>query len=72
MDRETLDCTQIDQFSQVSLALYCMGIKTLFLPRDTLAMTQNKTFSDVSVEWLQYKVYRQNIMLKHELRGSEQ
>lgn len=62
--RETLmECTQIDPFSHATLASYCMGIfKTLFLPKDTLALThhgayvdQNKTFSDVSLEWLQYE-----------------
>ncbi|KAL3983293.1 interferon-induced GTP-binding protein Mx [Sarotherodon galilaeus] len=79
--RDTLlGCTQVDPFMHTTLAAFSMGVyKTLFLPRDTLALTydgayveQNKTFSNVSIEWLQYVSHTTNTVIKHALRGGEQ
>ncbi len=60
-----LTCMQLDPFAFTPLASSCMGIfKTLFLPNDTLALTyegayieQMKTYSNVSVQWLEYEAH---------------
>ncbi len=75
-----LKCTQIDPFVFITLASSCMGVfKTLFLPRDTLAhkydgayTEQNKTYSDASVQWLEYLAHTQDIEIKHALNHGEQ
>lgn len=56
---EFIECTELDPFSQTTLASCCMTVyKTHFLPRDTLALTHNnayinqyKAFSNISIEW---------------------
>ncbi|KAI3365522.1 hypothetical protein L3Q82_010133, partial [Scortum barcoo] len=79
--RETfLECTQLDPFAFTTLASSCMGVfKTLFLPRDTLALTydgayttQNKAYSDVSMQWLEYVAHVENIEIRHALNYGEQ
>ncbi|KAI3354720.1 hypothetical protein L3Q82_004502 [Scortum barcoo] len=79
--RETfLGCTQLDPFAFTTLASSCMGVfKTLFLPRDTLALTydgayttQNKAYSDVSMQWLEYVAHVENIEIRHALNYGEQ
>ncbi|XP_077961146.1 uncharacterized protein LOC144382995 [Gasterosteus aculeatus] len=79
--RETfIECTELDPFSFTTLASSCMGVfKTLFLPKDTVALTfegaytaQNKTYSDVSMQWLEYVALTENIEIKHALNHGEQ
>ncbi|XP_037603314.1 uncharacterized protein LOC119474981 [Sebastes umbrosus] len=79
--RETFhDCTQLDPFAFTTLPSSCMGVfKTLFLPRDTIALTyegaytkQNKTYSDVSMQWLEYVARTENIEMQHAINRGEQ
>lgn len=75
-----MQCTELDPFSYTTLASACMGVfKTLFLPRDTVALTydgayttQNKTFSDASIQWLEYLSLSNNCDIKHALNHGEQ
>ncbi|KAI2645178.1 DNA polymerase [Labeo rohita] len=60
-----IDCTELDPFNFTTLASCCMGVfKTHYLDRDTLALTHNimyvqhnKTYSNASIEWLEYVKY---------------
>ena len=75
-----MECTQLDPFSFTTLASSCMGVfKTLFLPKDTVALTyegayiqQNKDYSDVSMQWLEYLAHTENIEIKHALNHGEE
>lgn len=59
---EFIQCTKLDPFRYTTLAACCMAVyKTHYLPKDTLALThknaytnQNKTYSAISIEWLEY------------------
>lgn len=74
-----IECTQIDPFSFTTLASCCMGVfKTHYLVEDTVALThnnayiqQNKTFSSVSIEWLEYVKKSRNVDVHHALNHGE-
>lgn len=73
------ECTGLDPFTFTTLAASCMGVfKTLFIPKDTVALThegsyvqQNKAYSDISIQWLEYVAYRENIGIQHALNRGE-
>ncbi len=64
-----LQCTQLDSFAFITLASSCMGVgKTLFLPKDAVAVTYdgvymgyNKTYSHVSMQWLECVAHRRTL-----------
>lgn len=70
-----IKCTQIETFSFTTLASSCMGVfKTHYLREDTVALThnnahihQNKTFSSVSIKWLEYVKKSRNVDLHYAL-----
>nr|XP_021323064.1 uncharacterized protein LOC110438038 isoform X1 [Danio rerio] len=74
-----IECTQIDPFSYTTLPSCCMGIfKTHYLKDHTIALThenayirQNKTFSSVSIEWLEYLKKTRNVDIHHALNHGE-
>ena len=73
------ECTGLDPFAYATLASSCMGVfKTLFLPKDSVALTyegaylrQNKTCSDVSIQWLEYVADREGLDIQHALNRGE-
>ncbi len=74
-----IDCTELDPFNFTTLASCCMGVfKSHYLNRDTLALTHNnmyvqhsKTYSNTSIEWLEYVKKTRNIDLHHALNHGE-
>ncbi|MDG2555494.1 hypothetical protein P7M41_26220, partial [Vibrio parahaemolyticus] len=79
--RETfIRCTDLDPFAFTTLASSCMGVfKTHFLPKNTLALTyegaytrQNKTYSEVSMQWLEYVAKVEGSKIRHALNHGEQ
>ncbi|XP_049334558.1 uncharacterized protein LOC125801697 isoform X1 [Astyanax mexicanus] len=76
---EFIQCTQLDPFNYTTLASCCMAVyKTHFLPKDTLALTHNnayvtqhKTFSNVSIEWLEYVRSTRDVDVHHALTHGE-
>ncbi|XP_031153064.1 uncharacterized protein LOC116048233 [Sander lucioperca] len=73
------ECTGLDPFTFTTLAASCMGVfKSLFIPKDTVALTyegayvrQNKAYSDISIQWLQYVAHKDNISIQHALNRGE-
>ncbi|XP_051811557.1 uncharacterized protein LOC127536113 isoform X1 [Acanthochromis polyacanthus] len=79
--RETfISCTDLDPFAFTTLPSSCMGVfKTRFLPKDTLVLTyegaytrQNKTYSDVSMQWLEFMAKAEGSEIRHALNHGEQ
>lgn len=76
---EFIQCTQIDPFSYTTLASCCMGVfKTHFLKPNTIALTHNnayvqqhKTFSNASIEWLEYVKKTRGVDIHHALNHGE-
>ncbi|KAI7790585.1 putative DNA polymerase-like protein [Triplophysa rosa] len=74
-----MECTELDPFSFTTLASCCMGVfKAHYLERDTLALTHNnayvqksKTYSNVSIEWLEYLKKTRNADIHHAVNYSE-
>ena len=71
--------TKIDPFGKTTLAGACMEVfKSNFLPNKTIALTyegayhdQDKTYSTVSIEWLEYLNYTEKSNIVHALNGGE-
>ncbi|XP_076873809.1 uncharacterized protein LOC143523314 isoform X1 [Brachyhypopomus gauderio] len=76
---EFIQCTKLDPFNYTTLASCCMAVyKTHFLPKDTLALTHNnayvnqhKTFSNASIEWLEYVRCVRDVDVHHALTHGE-
>ncbi|XP_053481752.1 uncharacterized protein LOC128608210 [Ictalurus furcatus] len=76
---EFIQCTKLDPFRYTTLAACCMAVyKTHYLPKDTLALThnnaytnQNKTYSAVSIEWLEYVKTTRGVNIQHALNHGE-
>ena len=76
---EFMECTGLDSFNQTTLASCCMAVyRTMFLPRDTLALSHNnayidqhKAFSNISIEWLEFVKSHRNVDIEHALTGGE-
>ncbi|MGL5746774.1 MAG: DNA polymerase, partial [Weissella cibaria] len=76
---EFMECTKINPFKCLTLAGTCMKVfKTNFLTRDTLALThdnayvtQAKTFSNESIQWLEYVKASRNVDVHHALNYGE-
>lgn len=76
---EFILCTGLDPFNYTTLASTCMAIyKTHYLPKDTIALThnsayinQNKTYSNVSIEWLEYISKSRSVVVQHALNHGE-
>ncbi|KAI4891048.1 hypothetical protein NFI96_008140 [Prochilodus magdalenae] len=76
---EFIQCTKLDPFNYTTLASCCMAVyKTHFLPKDTLALTHNnayvnqhKTFSNVSIEWLEFVKSTRDVDIHHALTYGE-
>ncbi|XP_056591324.1 uncharacterized protein LOC130431856 isoform X1 [Triplophysa dalaica] len=77
--KEFIECTQVDPFSFTTLASCCMGVfKSHFLTPNTIALTHNnayihqhKTFSNVSIEWLEYVKKTRDVDIHHALTHGE-
>ncbi len=76
---EFILCTGLDPFNYTTLASTCMAIyKTHYLPKDTIALTrnnayvrQNKTYSNTSIEWLEYIGKSRGVDVQHALNHGE-
>ncbi|XP_048015433.1 uncharacterized protein LOC125247925 [Megalobrama amblycephala] len=76
---EFMNCAQIDPFKCLTLAGTCMKVfKTNYLCRDTLALTHNnayinqfKTYSNASIQWLEYIKESRNVDVRHALNYGE-
>ncbi|KAI4891164.1 hypothetical protein NFI96_009541 [Prochilodus magdalenae] len=76
---EFIRCTKLDPFNYTTLASCCMAVyKTHFLPKDTLALTHNNayvnqhtTFSNVSIEWLEFVKSTRDVDVPHALTHGE-
>ncbi|KAL0148364.1 hypothetical protein M9458_056344, partial [Cirrhinus mrigala] len=76
---EFIQCTGLDPFNYTTLAATCMAIfKTHYLPKDTIALTrnngyinQNKTYSNASIEWLEYIGKSRRVDIQHALNHGE-
>ncbi|MGL5342810.1 MAG: DNA polymerase [Lactococcus garvieae] len=76
---ELILCAGLDPFNYTTLASTCMAVyKTHYIPKDTVALTrnaaytnQNKTYSNVSIEWLEYIQKSRSIDIQHALNGGE-
>ncbi|XP_048053134.1 uncharacterized protein LOC125272385 isoform X1 [Megalobrama amblycephala] len=76
---EFILCTGLDPFNYTTLVSTCMAVyKTHYIPKDTVALTrndaytnQNKTYSNVSIEWLEYIQKSRSIDIQHALNGGE-
>ncbi|XP_048008700.1 uncharacterized protein LOC125243250 [Megalobrama amblycephala] len=76
---EFILCTDLDPFNYTTLAGCAMAVyKTHFLPKDTIALThdkaytnQNKTYSNVSIEWLEYLQKSHSNGIQHALNHGE-
>ncbi|XP_051743104.1 uncharacterized protein LOC127508773 isoform X2 [Ctenopharyngodon idella] len=74
-----IECTEVDPFSFTTLASCCMGVfKTHYLERDTLALTHNKayvrqskTYSNASIEWLEYVKKTRDVDIHHAVNHGE-
>ena len=74
-----LEGTGLDPFECTTLASCCMTVfKTRFLPRDTLALTHNgayvnqyKTFSNASIQWLEFEAFKNGVEIHHALNHGE-
>ncbi|XP_065122769.2 uncharacterized protein [Paramisgurnus dabryanus] len=72
-------CTELDPFNFTTLASCCMGVfKTHYLDSKTLALTHNnayvqksKTYSNASIEWLEYVKKTRNLDIHHALNHGE-
>ena len=72
-------CSSVDPFAYTTLASACMAtFKTSYLPPDTLALTyegvylkQHKTYSNVSIEWLEHLAHINNLEIHHALNRGE-
>ncbi|KAL1252655.1 hypothetical protein QQF64_017348 [Cirrhinus molitorella] len=77
--KEFIECTELDPFNFTTLAGCCMGVfKAHYLNRDTLALTHNKayvqqskTYSNASIEWLEYVKKTRNVDIHHALNHGE-
>lgn len=77
--KEFIACTEIDPFRFTTLASCCMGVfKTHFLKPATIALTHNnayihqhKTFSNASIEWLEYVKKTRDVDMHHALNHGE-
>ena len=75
-----IESTNVDPLSHATLAGACMGVyKTNFLTKDTIALTyegaylnQNKTYSSVSIQWLEYLMYSEKTDIRHALNHGEE
>ncbi|XP_039511243.1 uncharacterized protein LOC120466725 [Pimephales promelas] len=78
--KEFIECTNIDPFKSVTLAGTCMKVfKTNFLSRDTVALThshayinQYKTYSNASIQWLEFIKSKDCVPVQHALNHGEQ
>lgn len=76
---EFILCTDLDPFNYTTLTGCAMAIyKTHFMPKDTIGLThdnaytnQNKTYSNVSIEWLEYLQKSHSIYIQHALNHGE-
>ncbi|XP_067291546.1 uncharacterized protein [Pseudorasbora parva] len=76
---EFVECSKIDPFKCITLAGTCMKVfKANFLSRDTLALTHNnayvnqfKTYSNTSIQWLEYIKETKNVDVHHALNYGE-
>ena len=76
---EFILCAGLDPFNYTTLAATCMATyKTHFIPKDTIALTrnnayinQNKTYSNISIEWLEYIRTTRSIDVQHALNRGE-
>ena len=74
-----IENTGIDPFKYTTLAASCMAVyKTLFMPKNEIALTYNgtfisqkKSFSNVSIEWLEYVKHSKGIDIQHALNRGE-
>ena len=74
-----MKCTDLDPFTYTTLASVCMAVyKSMFLPQNTVAYTfdgayhtQHKTFSNVSIQWLEYVAHKHNTHIQHALNSGE-
>ncbi|KAL1280074.1 hypothetical protein QQF64_014674 [Cirrhinus molitorella] len=76
---EFILCTGLDPFNYTTLAATCMAVyKTHYMPKDTIALTRNnayinqhKTYSNTSIEWLEYVQKSRSIEVQHALNRGE-
>ncbi|XP_067306560.1 uncharacterized protein [Pseudorasbora parva] len=74
-----IECTQLDPFAFTTLASCSMGVfKTHYLDRDTLALTHNnayvrqsKTYSNASIEWLEFVKKTRDVDIHHAVNHGE-
>ncbi|KAK0153088.1 putative DNA polymerase [Merluccius polli] len=74
-----IECAGLDPFECTTLASCCMSVfKTQFLPPDTLALThdgaytnQYKTFSNASIQWLEFEAFKNDADIMHALNHGE-
>ncbi|KAL0146560.1 hypothetical protein M9458_058191 [Cirrhinus mrigala] len=77
--KEFIECTKVDPFGCITLAGCAMKVfKTLFLTKETIALThknayinQYKSYSNPSIEWLEYIKASRNVDVHHALNHGE-